>query len=179
MSLTLILGPMASGKTTELINIFSSMRPGENFALFQSIKNVRDENIKSRNGEEIQAQKIHSLKEIEREKYSIIGIDEIHMFSEDEASHIHGLLRSGAKIIASGLDMDYRGKIFLIVKNLIALNPVKTIYKQANCEKCNNPNATHTQILKNFIPVTSGLPPCVPDDGTYEYKSVCKNCFKT
>lgn len=179
MELTLILGPMKSGKSFELINYFTSLEK-ENipFRLYQPSKNVRDEKIWSRNGIEINAKKIDSLSEIEKENVEVVGIDEIHMFPVEEARIIKDLLERGIKVIIAGLDSDYQGKMFSIVKILLDLKPGRVEYKKAICEICGKPEAIYTQIFRNKELVLDGLPPVVPDDGTYIYKPVCENCFK-
>ena len=179
MELTLILGPVKSGKSFELINYFMSLeKKNVSFGLYQSSKNVRDEKIWSRNGIEINAKKIDSLSEIEKENIEIVGIDEIHMFPVEDTRIIKDLLEKGIKIIIAGLDTDYQGKMFPIVKMLLELKPSRVEHKKAICEICGKAKAIYTQIFRDKEFVLDGLPPVVPDDGTYTYKPVCKNCFK-
>lgn len=179
MELILILGPMKSGKSFELINYFAPLQYTEmSYGLYQSEKNIRDENIWSRNGIQIKATKVKSLTELLKENKRVIGLDEIHMFNEKDADIVDKLLKDGVKVIASGLDMDYRGKMFPIVQNFLSLGPIKVKYKRAVCEICKDPQAIYTQIFENFLPVTGGLPSVIPDDGTYSYQPVCRQCFK-
>lgn len=179
MELTLILGPMKSGKSFELINYFISLeKKNVFFGLYQSSRNVRDEKIWSRNGIEINAKKIDNLSEIKKEDVEVVGIDEIHMFPVEDARIIKDLLEKGIKIIIAGLDTDYQGKMFLIVRELLDLKPGRVEYKKAICEICRKEEAIYTQIFRDKELVLDGLSPVVPDDGTYIYKSVCKNCFK-
>lgn len=179
MELTLILGPMKSGKSFELINYFMSLEQRNvSFGLYQSSKNVRDEKIWSRNGIEINAKKIDGLSEIEKENVEVVGIDEIHMFPVEDAGIIEDLLERGTKIIVAGLDSDYQGKMFPIVRKLLELKPGRVEYKKAICETCGKAQAIYTQIFKDKEFVLDGLPSIVPDDGTYIYKPVCENCFE-
>jgi len=179
MELTLILGPMKSGKSFELINYFTSLEK-ENipFRLYQPLRNVRDEKIWSRDGIEINAKKIDSLSEIEKENVEVVGIDEIHMFPEEDAGIVKDLLERGIKIIIAGLDTDYQGKMFSVVRKLLELKPSRVEYKKAICEICGKAEAIYTQVFRDKEFVLDGLSSAVPDDGTYIYKSVCKNCFK-
>jgi len=177
MELTLILGPMKSGKSLELINHFKALeRKGVKFSLYHSLKNVRDKNIWSRKGVEMEAKKIESLFDIRANGSKVIGIDEIHMFDSGEISAVEQLLKRGIKIIASGLDTDYRGKKFQIVEKLLGLKPKKIEYRYSNCEICGK-KAIFSQIYEGSKPVLEGLPPCVPDDGAHTYKPLCANCF--
>jgi len=178
MELILILGPMKSGKSFELISYFMPLRYTDiPFGLYQSAKNVRDENVWSRNGVTLEAKKIESLSEILKDDLKIVGIDEIHMFDKKNAEIVEELLERGIKVIASGLDTDYRGKLFPIIEKLLAMGPKEVKFKRAVCEICKSPNAVYTQVFKDSKPVLEGLPSVIPDDGTYNYKSVCRRCF--
>ncbi|OGF25011.1 hypothetical protein A2331_00480 [Candidatus Falkowbacteria bacterium RIFOXYB2_FULL_34_18] len=178
MKLTLILGPMKSGKSFELINYFAPLKyTKQNFALFHPASNVRDEQINSRNGVYIESVKIQTIKNLIDGDYSIIGIDEIHMFPESEAEFIEQLLKKGTEIIISGLDMDHAGRLFPIVQKLMEMGPAEIKMKKAVCELCQDHNATYTQVLYNNEPIAKNLPPSIPDDGTFTYKPVCRKCF--
>ncbi len=179
MDLTLILGPMKSGKSLELIEYFFNIQKKNiPFKLYQPLKNVRDKHINSRAGLFIKAEKIKDLFEIKEGNAKIIGIDEIHMFKKEEVKAIERLLEKRIKVIAAGLDRDYKGEIFSIIKQLLKLNPDKVEFKKSICEICGKSEAVYTQIYKDNKPILDGLPPCVPDDGTYQYKPVCANCFQ-
>lgn len=178
MELTLILGPMKSGKSFELINYFAPLRyTNTPFGLFQSARNVRDEHIQSRNGVNISAEKIKSLHEILQKDYTIVGIDEVHMFPDTDIDAVVGLLKRGTKVIISGLDTDYRGKLFNTVARLLELGPNEVRYKRAACENCKKFDATYTQVYKDAAPLTDGMPSVIPDDGTFNYKPMCRDCF--
>lgn len=148
------------------------------FGIYQPLKNIRDENIWSKSGLSVKADKINSLYDILKKNESIVGIDEIHMFEEADAQAVSELLKKGVKVFVSGLDMDYRGKMFPIIKRLFELGPQKVNYKRAVCEICKTPCAVYTQIYQNDIPIIEGVPSVIPDDGTYSYRPVCPNCFK-
>lgn len=169
---------MKSGKTLELISRVSPLKfMPVKFALFQPVKNVRDSEVESRAGAILAGQKIKSLKEILNYDLEIVGIDEIHMFNSEEIEIVEGLLQKRVEVIISGLDMDYKGKLFQIVSRLIELGPKEIVYKRSVCEKCLKYNGVYTQIFKNDYPITDGLPSVIPDDGVYLYKPVCRECF--
>ena len=178
MELILILGPMKSGKSFELISYSMPLQYADiSFKVFQSAKNVRDESVWSRNGVSLQAKKVSNLSEAMEGGLKVVGIDEIHMFEESDADIIEGLLKRGTKVVASGLDTDYRGEMFPIIKKLLSMGPKEVEYKRAVCEICKTPDAVYTQIYKNGEPVLEGLPSIVPEDGSYVYKPVCRKCF--
>ena len=177
MDLVLILGPMKSGKSYDLISHFAPLKyTNIPHALYQCKRHVREDKILSRNGNGMEATKIMSLKEIPTDDYKVIGIDEVHMFPPEDTVVIENLLKRGVKVIISGLDLDSRGLLFETVKRILELGPKEVRYKWAVCEQCKNPTATHTQILLNGVPQTDA-PPVLPDDGTYSYMAVCRNCF--
>ena len=178
MELTLILGPMKSGKSFELISHFASLRYADiNFALYQSARNVRNESIWSRNGISLQAKKVTGLAESLNNGLKVVGIDEVHMFGNKEAAVVEQLLKKGVRVIASGLDTDYRGEMFPIIKELLSLGPREVKYRRAVCEVCKSTEAVYTQVFRNGLPVLEGLPPVIPEDGRFEYKPVCRKCF--
>jgi len=169
---------MKSGKSFELISHFAPLKyTSIPFGLFQSVRNVRDDGVCSRNGISLGAQKINSIEQILDKKLAVVGIDEIHMFAEQEVENIKKLLEQGTKVIISGLDMDCYGRLFPIVKKLLELGPKEVKYRRSVCEICGNPTAVYTQILKEGKPVLTGLPLVVPDDGTYIYQATCPHCF--
>ncbi len=124
MELTLILGPMKSGKSFDLISYFAPLRYTDiPYVLYQSSRNVRDEHISSRNGVIIEATKVGSLADALDKNFSVVGIDELHMFDPKDVAVVAELLKRGVKVIGAGLDTDYKGKMFDIVKGLLELGP--------------------------------------------------------
>ena len=178
MDLTLILGPMKSGKSFDLISHFAPLQYTDlRFALFQSSRNVRDETVWSRSGAGLAARKVANLRSLLREDLEVVGVDEIHMFSAKDVAILKTLLNQGTRVVASGLDMDYRGKMFGVVRKLLELGPAEVRYKRAVCEVCRQPEAIYTQVLRGKEPVVEGIPSVIPEDGTYSYMPVCRGCF--
>lgn len=170
---------MKGGKSFDLISRLAHLEYTQiPFAFFNSAKNTRDKNIFSRNGNtELKAKKINSLSEIEPGNLKIVGIDEIHMFEASDVPALAELLKQGIEVVAAGLDLDYQGQIFPVIKKLFELGPKEVVYRQAVCERCKIPGAVYTQILKDGQAVLGGLPLVLPEDGTYQYMPVCRNCF--
>lgn len=178
MNLTLILGPMKSGKSYDLISYFAPLKYTDiTHALFQPVKNVRDEQIQSRNGSLIPARKIKRLSEILEHDVSVVGIDEFHMFGEEDMHVIDALLRRGSHVVISSLDTDYRGWLFPNVAYLVSLGPKEVKFRRAVCEACKVPEAIYTQVFLNDERVLSGMPSSIPDDGTMRYVPMCRTCF--
>jgi thymidine kinase len=178
MALTLIIGPMKSGKSLEMISHFNHLQyTNIPFQVYQPIKDVRNENVWSRTGLSIDCQKISSLYDILKEEFKIVGIDEVHMFDEEDVGAIKELLNRGVKVFVSGLDMDYKGEMFGIIKKLMELGPGEVKFKKAVCEICKEPNAVYTPVFKDGKIIMAGLPSVLPEDGTYTYVPVCRKCF--
>ena len=140
MDLTLILGPMKSGKSYDLISFFAPLKyTNIPYALYQSARNVRDEKVSSRNGVNLEAKKVLSLEEALHSNYQVVGVDETHMFGAEDIEVVRELLKNKVKVIISGLDLDYRGKMFEIIKGFFELGPKEVRYRRAVCELCKSP----------------------------------------
>ena len=174
---TLITGPMKSGKSLELIAQVEPYQYTDDDVIYvQPEANVRDSGIQSRLGVSALAHSISSLHEVKPD-FQIIGIDEIHMFDESDSLVVDTWLKQGKNVIASGLDIDYRRKLMPIVARLLELKPDNIINKLSVCDSCHAYKAQFTQILHNSVPILEGLPPVVPEDGTYQYEARCRDCF--
>ena len=150
MSLVLIVGPMKSGKSLELIARMSAYSHSNlKSLLVQPSLNVRDEGIRSRAGTELEAEKVDSLKYIDAEGYDVIGVDEIFMFPKDDVQIIKKWLKHGKAVIVSSLDLSAMGRIPDTVQELYKLGPDEVVRKVAVCESCKNLGAQFTQILEN------------------------------
>lgn len=177
MSFTLILGPMKSGKSLELIARISALEHSNlSSVLVQPNKNVREDNVKSRLGVELDAIKVDSLKEVDVGKYDVIGVDEVFMFPDEDADVIKSWLHNGKQVLVSSLDLSAMGRIPSMVCRLYRLGPDEVTHKYSICESCRNPGAQFSQILKNGE-VVRDLPDVVPEDGTYDYRPVCRKCY--
>lgn len=177
---TFIIGPMKSGKSLELIAQVSPLEFSNKQVLFvQPEANVREDIVKSRAGAtaDKNVQIVKTLYEV-KGNYDVIGIDEIHMFPATDVNKIRDWLMEGKLVVASGLDLDYRGKMPFVIQRLYGLKPDSIILKLAVCDKCKNYNAKYTQILDETGPIYSGLPAVVPDNGKYIYEARCRRCFE-
>ena len=178
MALTLIIGPMKSGKSLELIARLSPYEYTANkIILFQPQQNVRDVSVVSRSGLKKDSIKVHSLAEVVDTPEDVIGIDEVNMFEVSDAKVIEQWLLAGKELIISGLDLDYKREIMPIIAELYKLKPEIVIDRVAVCELCKRYNARFTQVLENNKVVRGGLPSLLPEDGSYHYRPVCRDCY--
>lgn len=181
MALTLITGPIKSAKTLELIaQTMPHKIAGKKVIVVQPKLNVRDKQVSSRAGLELESKKVGSLKDV-TENFDVVAVDELHMFDSDsDIAVIKEWVLTDKEVLLAGLDLDYQARIMKPVQAILKLKPDKHVNKKSVCELCQSMNGTHTQILKSDTVVTTGLPEIVPEDGTYEYRTVCRNCyFKT
>lgn len=178
MSLTLIIGPMKSAKSLELITqAVPHEIAGRKVLFVHPTKNVRDEVVTSRLGLSKPSVKVERLQDI-TEDFDVIAVDEVHMFDGlTDHTTIENWVKQNKVVIASGLDLDYRGRLMTTIKRLLQLKPDMLIDKKSVCERCRSLNGAFTQILHDNNVLSGGLPKVVPEDGTYTYRTVCRDCF--
>ncbi len=170
----MIIGCMSAGKSSELIRRIERARLAYlPTVIFRPTTDTRSKPdlVESRNGLQSQAIVVSNPKEML--KYSsqavVIGIDEVQFFDVDVNDVVLTLLRQRKKIIASGLDLDYRGKPFGPVPGLLALAD-KVDKLLAVCRKCGSDFACRTQRT-----VQSSEQILVGDS---EYEARCIDCFE-
>ena len=181
---TLILGPMASGKSIALIAELDRYEHAHKKVLtVHSKSNVREDDVASRIGLSRKAVKVEKLSDLSNQldmsEIDVIGIDEMLMFDpEDSFQTIKDWLLSGKMVVASSLDMLGNGSMSKTVKRLLELVP-DVRYEKAVCEECDVIDARFTKILQNNGEMIDRktLPDVVPQDGTYIYRPVCRECF--
>lgn len=154
--LELICGSMFSGKSEELIRrVKRATFAKQEVKVFKPAIDNRysRDSIVSHNGTAIVCHSITSPKEIFEhisEKTDVIGVDEVQFFDETIVAALNSLADQGYRVIAAGLDQDFRGEPFGVVPDLMAL--AETVTKlQAVCSVCGSP-ASRTQRLINGKP---------------------------
>lgn len=162
-SLTFFTGPMACGKTLELVRhlqIHSEQRVPT--ICIRPATDTRSENIRSRSGLSydgltIPPDDVTTLRRL-LEEYDVIGVDESQFFSPDVVPHLHDAMRRGKTILVSGLDTDFRGGVFPTALALLALPETIVQRTRAVCAVCRQHTASRTQRLKNGEPVRRDEP---------------------
>ncbi len=178
MPLHLTVGPMKSGKSLELIKIFSPLVHSDmKWVVLQPRLHDREAQVSSRAGASIQTTKVDRLDVDDLADYEVVGIDEVHMFSQDELRSLNALLAKGVTVFAVGLDMDYRGKLIESTVALMELGPTSVQCLVAVCDVCRSYDARFSQVLQRGKVITEGLPSILPEDGTYTYEARCRQCF--
>jgi thymidine kinase len=170
----MLIGCMSAGKSSELIRRVERARLAYlPTVIVRPALDTRSKPnlVESRNGLNSQAIVVETARDIL--KYSsqavVIGIDECQFFDNDIIEVVQILLLQKKKVIASGLDLDYRGKPFGPVPHLLAL--ADRIDKLlAVCRKCGSDFACRTQRI-----VQSNEQILV---GDLQYEARCIHCFE-
>ncbi|MCP9237421.1 thymidine kinase [Lewinella sp. JB7] len=172
--LEVICGSMFSGKTEELIRRLKRARiAGQKVAVFKPSVDTRyaEESVVSHDSNSFVATPIArsaSLLDVPDE-VTVIGLDEAQFFDEEVVKHTQELAHRGKRLIIAGLDMDFRGKPFGPMCDLLAVAEYITKV-HAICSHCGN-LATHSYRL-------------TPDTDTVVlgekdlYEARCRRCFR-
>jgi len=145
-----ICGSMFSGKTEELIRRIKRARIANQATLiFKPAADVRydDNDVISHDDNQIDSVPLPSSKDIlhHATDAKVIGIDEAQFFDMDLVDVCQKLALNGKRVIIAGLDMDYLGRPFGPMPNLLAIAEYITKV-HAICPHCGN-LATHSYRL--------------------------------
>ncbi len=155
-NIEIIVGPMFSGKSEELIRRVNRLNYAKiNYLVFKPMIDTRENNsIKSRNGRKLKAINVSSLDKINKLiiefKPQVAIFDEIQFFDNKISDLLNELANRGVKVIAAGLDRDFRGVPFGPMPALLAhADKIDKLY--AVCLSCGK-NAIFTQRLVDGAP---------------------------
>ncbi len=137
-----ICGSMFSGKTEELIRRLKRVKIANlKVEIFKPSVDMRYDDIKivSHDENKIQSTPVDNSQTILllAQDVDVVGIDEAQFFDDQIASVCEQLALKGIRVIVAGLDMDYQGKPFGQVPNLLAIADYITKL-HAICMKCGN-----------------------------------------
>ena len=170
-----ICGSMFSGKTEELIRRLKRAEiAGQKIMIFKPKIDVRydEEKVVSHNNNSIPSTPVTSSRNILLlcEKAQIIAIDEAQFFDDELPLVCRELAQQGKRVIVAGLDMDYTGKPFGPIPNLMATaDHVTKVH--AICMSCGNPALFSHRKTNNNSLVQLGE--------KEEYEPLCRACFHT
>ena len=147
-----ICGSMFSGKTEELIRRLRRARfANQEVLVYKPTKDIRYShvNVVSHDQNEFKAVPVASSDLIlsAPKHIRVIGVDEAQFFDENLGKNCQLLALRGVRVIAAGLDMDFKGKPFGPMPNLLAMAEYVTKL-HAICPHCGN-LATHSYRLSN------------------------------
>ena len=175
----LVIGPMYSGKSEELIRILKRAKIAkQNIVVFKPQIDDRysNEDVVSHSGESIHAIPINKAKEIYDyidSNTQVVGIDEVQFFDDEVVDIAIDLADKGIRVIAAGLDMDFKGEPFGPTPRLLAVS--EFIDKiQSICSVCGQP-ATRSQRLINGEPARYN-DPIIQVGAVESYEARCRKC---
>ena len=186
MSITLIIGPMFSGKTSELIRLVDRKRIADKKCLI--IKHLKDTRYDTPNTitcitthmelkysacDIIHVNNFGTNIDLEtsiQNRYEVVAIEEGHFYSGLNDFCIK-LANHGIDVIVSALDSNFKQDLFLEIGKLIA-NAETVIKLDAICMVCKNCDASFTIRTTNSTEL-------IVVGGTETYKSVCRNCLNS
>lgn len=169
-----IVGPMFSGKSEELIRRLRRAEIArQRVQIFKPVIDQRyaQNEITSHSGLGIRSDSVANASEVMAKvepRTEVVGLDEAQFLGEELLAVCTKLADMGKRVIVAGLDTDYLGRPFEPIPRLLAI--AEEITKLlAICVRCGNP-AVHTQRLvasEELIVVGAG--------GMYEAR--CRRCF--
>ncbi len=179
-TLEVVCGSMFSGKSEELIRRLkrAEIAKKNTLAFKHSLDDRKSiQHLVSHGGMKIKAfavDKAKFIKDLIPPEIEVIGIDEVQFFTNDIIGVVQDLVNAGKRVIAAGLDLDFRGVPFSCIPGLMAI--ADTIIKlNAICITCGN-NAHFTQRLVDGNPAKH-TDPIVMVGAEECYEARCRNCY--
>ncbi|MFZ4463496.1 MAG: thymidine kinase [Bacteroidales bacterium] len=168
-----ICGSMFSGKTEELIRRLTRARIAkQRVEIFKPQIDTRysEEDVVSHNANAIRSIPVQSANQIlfYATQVDVVGIDEAQFFDNELASVCIQLADSGCRVIVAGLDMDFLGKPFGPIPELMAISEYVTKV-HAICMSCGNlAHYSHRKIAGDKLVMLGE---------TETYEPLCRRCF--
>lgn len=178
--LEVVCGPMFSGKSEELIRRLRRAEiAGQRVLIVKPRIDDRYDvaHVVSHAGARMRAVAADSSREVLRlaADYDVVGIDEAQFFDEGIVEVARELVARGLRVVAAGLDTDFRAEPFGVMPTLLAI--AELVDKlQAVCHRCGG-TATRTQRLVDGRPAPfSGATIQVGALDSYEAR--CAACYE-
>ncbi len=168
-----ICGSMFSGKTEELIRRLKRAQiAGQKVDIFKPEidKRYDDEEVVSHDANSIRSTPVESSGNILilSTDAKVVGIDEAQFFDAELANVCTQLASQGKRVIVAGLDMDYLGRPFGPMPDLLAIAEYVTKV-HAICIRCGSlANHSHRVVSSERL---------IELGEKEEYESLCRACF--
>ena len=176
-----ISGCMFAGKTEELIRRIKVLEfaKKEIMVFKPSIDNrYSDNKVVSHAGSSVESFVVETAKEIleyVKDTTQVVAIDEAQFFDNDICLVCNELADRGIRVMAAGLDTDFRGEPFGPMPQLITEAEFVTKLA-AVCNKCGAP-ATRTQRIINGQPASYN-DPTILVGASESYEARCRHCHE-
>jgi thymidine kinase len=172
-SIEVVCGSMFSGKTEELIRRVNRARIAKvNVEIFSPVADTRYDKsaLVSHNLNSIPSKAVSKAAEILplAAHIQVVGIDEAQFFDEELPEVVQALANSGVRVIVAGLDMDFKGRPFGTMPQIMAMADSVTKL-HAVCVKCGQQAMYSYRLVPNESQILLG------EKESYEAR--CRNCF--
>ena len=178
--LEVICGPMFSGKSEEMIRRLRRAEiAGQRVVIFKPRIDDRYDaaDVVSHAGARMRAVPVAGAAELSAraQGFEVVGIDEVQFFATQVVAIALDLAHAGTRVVAAGLDQDFRRLPFGPMPELLAR--AEFVDKlQAVCHRCGGP-ATTTQRLVDGRPAPySGDTIVIGANENYEAR--CRDCHE-
>lgn len=178
-NIEVVYGPMFSGKTAALIaELRRAESAGCSFAAFKPRVDDRQGPgvLLSHSGDMCAASSVVRASELVElvPGLDVAAIDEVQFFDTGLVSVVERISALGIRVVAAGLDLDFRAKPFLTTARLVDSADRKR-HMTASCARCGRP-ATHTQRFTGGRPAAFDEPTVrIGADEMYEPR--CFQCW--
>ena len=168
-----VCGSMFSGKTEELIRRLNRARIAkQKVEVFKPAVDTRydKDDVISHDASKSTSTPVENAMQIlfYADDFEVVGIDEAQFFGPELANVCNELAKQGKRVIVAGLDMDYLGKPFGPIPQLLASAEYVTKV-HAICMRCGNlANYSHRTIKDDNLVVIGE---------TDAYEPLCRSCF--
>jgi thymidine kinase len=176
--LEVIYGPMFSGKTDQLIARYLASGPGPAVAVKPALDDRTGAGeIRSHAGRSISAVAVGGVDELRAAVAgaAVVAVDEVQ-FLEPELVAAVAELASSRRVLAAGLDLDFRGEPFPATARLVAAADEATALT-AVCARCGAPAARTARIRR--LAERPEDEPRVAVGGAELYEPRCERCFES
>ncbi|MCP4543992.1 MAG: thymidine kinase [Chloroflexi bacterium] len=176
-----VCGSMFCGKTEELIRrVRRAQIARQKVQVFKPAMDTRyaKREVTSHNGVQIKAVPVENATELRtliEPDTTVVALDEVQFFDDTIATLCEELSSQGTRVIAVGLDMDFRGEPFGPVPMLMA-RAERVDKLQAICVVCGGP-ASRTQRLIDDQPAAYN-DPIIMVGASEVYEARCRGCHK-
>lgn len=145
MSLTMIIGPMFSGKTSEMIRRYHRDKiAGLKCVYYKSDIDTRDtkNEIKSHSGIKVEVIAIESFEEISWKDFDSIYIDEAQFIKDIDDAALH-IRDEGKRVTIAALSTNYLREYYPEI-SVLAMNADEVVLLKAVCHTCHKDNAIYS-----------------------------------
>jgi thymidine kinase len=177
----IICGSMFCGKTEELIRrVRRAQIARQKVQVFKPAIDTRyaDREVTSHNGLQVEAVPVEDVAQVRtllEPDTTVVALDEVQFFDDDVVTLCDELAAQGKRVIAAGLDMDFRGEPFGPVPALMARSE-RVDKLQAICVVCGGP-ASRTQRLIDGKPAAYD-DPVILVGASEVYEARCRGCHE-